>query len=270
MNARTADGRTVILPPFVVSLQVERAAGVELFQIILTTSSTLRVCLQSRAGADPDHVWDEVRAKLVRMLSDHGLSHVAVDRATEPPELSSGDKFRLVIPLVVHGRSGCWRNGDGVVLRRRGQGGCVRLHLAAITGRGSICVPCRSVAGVNRCTYWYAFTRPRVGTRARRRISSGCPLPRIRRGNSALHAPHRHADCLRIRGARCVLTVKRNQPGLYRSPPTASWPARGSAYLGLLAHQHPLGFPHTHRRTTRRHLDLTSQRLPSCRLTAVY
>lgn len=78
LNARTADGRTVILSPFVVSLQVERAAGVELFQIILTTSSTLRVRLQSRAGADPDHVWDEVRAKLVRMLSDHGLSHVAV------------------------------------------------------------------------------------------------------------------------------------------------------------------------------------------------
>lgn len=162
LNSRTADGRTVILPPFVVSLQVERAAGVELFQIILTTSSTLGVRLQSRAGADPDHVWDEVRAKLVRMLFDHGLSHVAVDRATEPPELSSGDKFRLVIPLIVHGRSGCWRNGDGVVLRRRGQGRCVRLHLAAITGRGSICVPCRSVAGVNRCTYWYALTRPRA------------------------------------------------------------------------------------------------------------
>lgn len=99
-NARTADGRTVILPSFVVSLQVERAAGVELFQIILTTSSTLRVRLQSRAGADPDHVWDEVRAKLVRMLSDHGLSHVTVDRATEPPELSPGGKSGRPSPLL--------------------------------------------------------------------------------------------------------------------------------------------------------------------------
>jgi hypothetical protein len=98
LNFRTADGRTVILSSFVVSLQVERAAGVELFQIIQTTSNTLRVRLQSRAGADPDHVWDEVRAKLVRMLSDHGLSHVAVDRAAEPPELSPGGKFRSVIP----------------------------------------------------------------------------------------------------------------------------------------------------------------------------
>jgi phenylacetate-CoA ligase len=93
----------VILSSFVVSLQVERAAGVELFQIIQTTSSTLRVRLQSRAGADPDHVWDEVRAMLVRMLSDHGLRHVAVDRATEPPELSPGGKFRSVIPLAAHG-----------------------------------------------------------------------------------------------------------------------------------------------------------------------
>ncbi len=102
LNFRTADGRTVILSSFVVSLQVERAAGVELFQIIQTTSSTLSVRLQLRAGADPDQVWDEVRANLVRMLSDHGLSHVAVDRATEPPELSPGGKFRSVIPLVVH------------------------------------------------------------------------------------------------------------------------------------------------------------------------
>jgi len=102
LNFRTADGRTVILSSFVVSLQVARAAGVELFQIIQTTPSTLSVRLQSCAWANPDQVWYEVRAKLARMFSDHGLSHVVVDRGTEPPKLSPGGKLRSVIPLVAH------------------------------------------------------------------------------------------------------------------------------------------------------------------------
>lgn len=36
------------------------------------------------------------------MFSDHGLSHVVVDRETEPPKLSPGGKLRSVIPLVAH------------------------------------------------------------------------------------------------------------------------------------------------------------------------
>ncbi|MGB6223971.1 MAG: hypothetical protein WBF76_01150, partial [Pseudonocardiaceae bacterium] len=74
----------MILSSFVVSHQVERAAGVELFQIIQTTPSTLSVRLQLGAPADPDHVWYDVQAKLARMLYDHGLSNVVIDRGTEP------------------------------------------------------------------------------------------------------------------------------------------------------------------------------------------
>ncbi|MGH3535474.1 MAG: phenylacetate--CoA ligase family protein, partial [Pseudonocardiaceae bacterium] len=102
LNFRTADGRTVILSSFVVSLQVACAVGVELFQIIQTTPSRLSVRLQSCAWANPDHVWYEVHAKLARMFSDHGLSQVVVDRGTEPPKLSPGGKLRSVIPLVAH------------------------------------------------------------------------------------------------------------------------------------------------------------------------
>ncbi|MFZ2116016.1 MAG: hypothetical protein WCB73_21740 [Pseudonocardiaceae bacterium] len=103
LNFRTADGRTVILSSFVVSHQVELAAGVELFQIIQTTPSTLIVRLQLGAPADPDHVWYDVQAKLARMLYDHGLSNVVIDRGTEPPELSPGGKLRPIIPFVTHG-----------------------------------------------------------------------------------------------------------------------------------------------------------------------
>lgn len=54
LNFRTADGRTVILSSFVVSLQVACAVGVELFQIIQTTPRTLSVRLQLCAWANPD------------------------------------------------------------------------------------------------------------------------------------------------------------------------------------------------------------------------
>jgi hypothetical protein len=35
------------------------------------------------------------------MLAEHDLSHVTIERASEPPEQSSGGKFRQVIPLPV-------------------------------------------------------------------------------------------------------------------------------------------------------------------------
>lgn len=100
LNFRTVDGRTVTLSSFFVSLQVTLAADVELFQVIHTAPNTLRVRLRIRDGADPEHVWHEVRTKLTRMLSDHELGHVVVERAAEPPQLSQGGKLRPVIPLV--------------------------------------------------------------------------------------------------------------------------------------------------------------------------
>jgi len=100
MNFHTVAGRQVTLSSFPLSLQVELAAGVELFQIIQTTPSTLRVRLQLRSGNDPDSVWREVHEKLSRMLKEHELDHVVVERGTEPPELSPGGKLRSVIPLA--------------------------------------------------------------------------------------------------------------------------------------------------------------------------
>lgn len=75
--------------------------GVELFQIVQTTPASLRVRLRpaSSAGADPERVWRAVRAEITRLLTGHGLGHVTVERAGEPPEQSPGGKYRTIIPL---------------------------------------------------------------------------------------------------------------------------------------------------------------------------
>jgi phenylacetate-coenzyme A ligase PaaK-like adenylate-forming protein len=99
MRFLTADGREVTLSSFPLSLQVELADGVELFQIVQTAPNTLRVRLQPRPGCAPDRVWTDVSTRLSRMLAEHDLAHVLVERARELPELSPGGKLRSVIPL---------------------------------------------------------------------------------------------------------------------------------------------------------------------------
>ena len=89
-------GEQVSLPPL--ALEVD-APGVELFQMVQTTPTTLRVRLQPAAGADPERVWQAVRADIVRLLTEHRLGHVLVERAEEPPQQSAGGKYRTVIPL---------------------------------------------------------------------------------------------------------------------------------------------------------------------------
>jgi hypothetical protein len=41
-----------------------------------------------------------VRSEIRRLLEEHGLAHIALDRAEEPPEQSPGGKYREVIPLA--------------------------------------------------------------------------------------------------------------------------------------------------------------------------
>jgi hypothetical protein len=64
---------------------------------IAITPTTLRVLLA--VGADPDRVWQAVRAEITRLLADHSLDHGTVQRAEEPPEQSPGGKYRTIIPV---------------------------------------------------------------------------------------------------------------------------------------------------------------------------
>lgn len=82
------------------AFEVDHVPGVEIFQIVQTTPTNLRVRLRSVAGADQERMWHAVQQEIRGMLSEHRLRHVAVDRASEPPEQSAGGKHRAVIPLI--------------------------------------------------------------------------------------------------------------------------------------------------------------------------
>ena len=88
--------RVSILP---LALEVDHVPGIELSQIVQTAPTNLRVRLRPVAGADLDRVWQAVRSEITRLLAEHGLEHVMVERAEEPPEQSPGGKYRTVIPL---------------------------------------------------------------------------------------------------------------------------------------------------------------------------
>jgi phenylacetate-coenzyme A ligase PaaK-like adenylate-forming protein len=105
VEGRTADvltfsaehGEPVSIPALM--FEVVDALGVEQFQIVQTTPASLRVRVRPAAGADPDRVWQAVRAEVTRVLKKRGLDHVTVERAEEPPAQSVGAKYRAVIPL---------------------------------------------------------------------------------------------------------------------------------------------------------------------------
>ena len=90
----------VSIAPLVFGTLVDRIPGIEMFQIVQTAQTSLRVRLRVAAGADTDHVWQTIRSEISRVLEEHGLAHVTVERAEEPPEQSTGGKYREVIPLT--------------------------------------------------------------------------------------------------------------------------------------------------------------------------
>lgn len=101
---RTDGGDRVTVAPLAFATLADHAPGLQMFQIVQTAPASLRVRLQTR-DADSDRVWEAVRTSIRRLLVDHGLDHVAVERAEEAPEQSKGGKFRQVFPLVDSPRS---------------------------------------------------------------------------------------------------------------------------------------------------------------------
>lgn len=105
VQGRTADmltfsterGEQVSIPALM--FEIVDAPGIELFQIVQTTPTSLRVRLRMATGADPDRVWQAVLAEITRVLTERKLDHVIVERGEEPPEQTPGGKFRAVIPL---------------------------------------------------------------------------------------------------------------------------------------------------------------------------
>jgi phenylacetate-coenzyme A ligase PaaK-like adenylate-forming protein len=94
---RTEAGEQVAIAPL--AFEVDQVPGVELFQIVQTTPTNLRVRLRPAAGADQERMWQAVQAEIARLLAEHRLSYVTVERASEPPEQGPGGKYRAVVPL---------------------------------------------------------------------------------------------------------------------------------------------------------------------------
>ncbi len=92
-------GERVRIAPLAFGTLADRTPGGELFQVVQTAPTTLRVRLRPEAGADPDRVWQAVRSEISRLLAEHGICHVSVERGEEAPERSQGGKYREVIPL---------------------------------------------------------------------------------------------------------------------------------------------------------------------------
>ncbi|GAA4324314.1 hypothetical protein GCM10023086_50660 [Streptomyces venetus] len=92
------DGGSVRIVPMAFETLLERIPGIDLFQIVQTAPTCLRVRLLFAAGADRDRLWTAVRKEMVALLTAHGAGRVSVERAHEPPQQSPGGKYRVVIP----------------------------------------------------------------------------------------------------------------------------------------------------------------------------
>lgn len=104
LTFQTDGGDRVTIAPLAFSTVAERTPGLQMFQIVQTAPTNLRVRLQIH-GADTQRVWESVQAGVKRLLAEHGLEHVDLERADELPEQSEGGKFRQVIPLMERTRS---------------------------------------------------------------------------------------------------------------------------------------------------------------------
>lgn len=92
-------GKVGISPMF--GTLLDRAPGVEdQFQLVQTAPTTLRVRPSLGASAGVDRLWHAVRDGIGDLLTDHGVGDVVLELAPEPPQNSSGGKFRRIIPLV--------------------------------------------------------------------------------------------------------------------------------------------------------------------------
>lgn len=90
-------GERVSIPPL--AFEVDHVHGIDLFQIVQTSPTSLRLRLLPAADADLDRVWQAAQSEIMHLLAKHRLDHVTVERAEELPEQSSGGKYRTVIPL---------------------------------------------------------------------------------------------------------------------------------------------------------------------------
>lgn len=87
------------MPPLAFSLLLDDIPGIEMFQIVQSEPTRLRVRFVNEPGADSDEIWRKIENGLARLLSQHGIPNVSVERGTELPEKTQGGKYRRLIPF---------------------------------------------------------------------------------------------------------------------------------------------------------------------------
>lgn len=98
LRLSAGDGRMVAVLPLAIGTVVDETPGVRRSQIIRMGPRTIRLRLDTEPGFDIEILWSTVAAKLNSYLTEQGLSHVEVVRASEPPEQNARSaKFRQVM-----------------------------------------------------------------------------------------------------------------------------------------------------------------------------
>lgn len=94
-------GSPVTIVPGAFAIALGDVPGIQLWQLAQTSPTRLRLRLRMRLA---DHrtgdAWMAACAKLERLLHDHGVGHVAIERAEEPPEQTASGKFRQILPVA--------------------------------------------------------------------------------------------------------------------------------------------------------------------------
>ena len=95
----TVRGEKVTIVPLAFGTVVGHIPGIERFQIVQTTPTSLRIRLRLAANTDLDQVWQTVHTEVMHLLTMHKLDQITLEHAQEPPEQTAGGKFREIIPL---------------------------------------------------------------------------------------------------------------------------------------------------------------------------
>ena len=94
-----ATNGTVQLTPLAFAAALDAVEGVEQFQIIQVSRSTLHIRLSIVPSVSVVTVEQQVRARTIEALRRHGANTVDVVVVREPPLRSAAGKFRQVLPL---------------------------------------------------------------------------------------------------------------------------------------------------------------------------
>ena len=100
------NGEQIKINLLLLSTKIDHVPGLELFQLVQRSPTCMRVRLLFSATSDPERVWQGVLTQITEVLATYQLEHVTIERATEPPEQTTGGKYRVVIaqnsPVALH------------------------------------------------------------------------------------------------------------------------------------------------------------------------